>query len=73
MIHFFGSELFFVGWQIGVHSPLKQHLGLLTENSGTHLVTAVFFVQVDPIHNGLEHCAALLKDILQKEATGCTY
>ncbi|NXU38358.1 CCD14 protein, partial [Drymodes brunneopygia] len=25
--------------------------------------------QVDPIHSGLEHCAALLKDILQKEAT----
>ncbi|NXY03135.1 CCD14 protein, partial [Pteruthius melanotis] len=28
--------------------------------------------QVDTIHNGLDHCAALLKNILQKEATGCT-
>ncbi|KAI1237319.1 hypothetical protein IHE44_0014584, partial [Lamprotornis superbus] len=26
--------------------------------------------QVDTIHNGLDHCAALLKNILQKEATG---
>ncbi|NXM61177.1 CCD14 protein, partial [Illadopsis cleaveri] len=26
--------------------------------------------QADTIHNGLEHCAALLKNILQKEATG---
>ncbi|NXY62191.1 CCD14 protein, partial [Callaeas wilsoni] len=26
--------------------------------------------QVDTIHNGLNHCAALLKDILRKEATG---
>ncbi|NWU22069.1 CCD14 protein, partial [Dyaphorophyia castanea] len=26
--------------------------------------------QVDTIHNGLNHCAALLKNILQKEATG---
>ncbi|NWS05169.1 CCD14 protein, partial [Motacilla alba] len=26
--------------------------------------------QVDTVHNGLEHCAALLKNILQKEATG---
>ncbi|NWT55723.1 CCD14 protein, partial [Erythrocercus mccallii] len=26
--------------------------------------------QVDTIHNGLDHCAALLKNILEKEATG---
>ncbi|NXM12733.1 CCD14 protein, partial [Ploceus nigricollis] len=26
--------------------------------------------QADAIHNGLDHCAALLKNILQKEATG---
>ncbi|NWU03282.1 CCD14 protein, partial [Urocynchramus pylzowi] len=26
--------------------------------------------EVDTIHNGLDHCAALLKNILQKEATG---
>ncbi|NXS90416.1 CCD14 protein, partial [Erpornis zantholeuca] len=26
--------------------------------------------QVDTIHNGLDHCAALLKNVLQKEATG---
>ncbi|NWW30462.1 CCD14 protein, partial [Panurus biarmicus] len=26
--------------------------------------------QVDTVHNGLDHCAALLKNILQKEATG---
>ncbi|NXB47280.1 CCD14 protein, partial [Leucopsar rothschildi] len=26
--------------------------------------------QADTIHNGLDHCAALLKNILQKEATG---
>ncbi|NWT27080.1 CCD14 protein, partial [Cardinalis cardinalis] len=26
--------------------------------------------QVDTVHNGLDHCAALLKSILQKEATG---
>ncbi|NWH95352.1 CCD14 protein, partial [Aegithalos caudatus] len=26
--------------------------------------------QVDTIHNGLDHCAALLKSILEKEATG---
>ncbi|NXP21306.1 CCD14 protein, partial [Scytalopus superciliaris] len=26
--------------------------------------------QVDTIHNGLEHCAALLKNVLQNEATG---
>ncbi|NXV66340.1 CCD14 protein, partial [Molothrus ater] len=29
--------------------------------------------QVDTIHHGLDHCAALLKSILQKEAPGCTY
>ncbi|KAL2302171.1 hypothetical protein Nmel_009588, partial [Mimus melanotis] len=57
-------------WQTGVHSPLKQHLGLLKENSSTHLLTAVLFVQVDTIHKGLDHCAALLKNVLQKEATG---
>lgn len=72
MIHFFGYELFFARWQIGAHSPLKQHLGLLKE-SGAHLLTAVLFVQADTIQNGLDHCAALLKNILQKEATGCTY
>ncbi|NXM84271.1 CCD14 protein, partial [Oenanthe oenanthe] len=27
---------------------------------------------VDTVHNGLDHCAALLKNILEKEATGCT-
>ncbi|NWV12248.1 CCD14 protein, partial [Ptilonorhynchus violaceus] len=26
--------------------------------------------QVDSVHNGLDHCAALLKNILEKEATG---
>lgn len=30
-------------------------------------------MQVDTIHNGLDRCAALLKNILQSEATGCTY
>lgn len=55
------------------HSPLKQYLGLLKENSDTHFLTAVSFVQVDTINNGLDRCAALLKNILQNEATGCTY
>lgn len=75
MVPFFGYELFLVRWQSGVHSKntLKQHLGLLEENGGTHLLTAVFFVQVDTIRNGLDHCAALLKNVLQKEGTGCTY
>lgn len=36
-------------------------------------LTTVFFMQVDSIHNGLDRCAALLKNILQNEATGCTY
>lgn len=46
---------------------------LLKGNSDTHFLTAVFFMQVDTIHNGLDRCAALLKNILQNEATGCTY
>lgn len=30
-------------------------------------------MQVNTIHNGLDRCAALLKNILENEATGCNY
>ncbi|XP_061326415.1 coiled-coil domain-containing protein 14 isoform X1 [Pezoporus flaviventris] len=39
-------------------------------NSGNSVYSTGFGNQVDTIHNGLDHCAALLKNILQSEATG---
>ncbi|XP_065527488.1 coiled-coil domain-containing protein 14 isoform X2 [Lathamus discolor] len=39
-------------------------------DSGYTLYSTDFGNQVDTIHNGLDHCAALLKNILQSEATG---
>ncbi|XP_066046374.1 coiled-coil domain-containing protein 14 isoform X2 [Chamaea fasciata] len=45
------------GLRKGCHSDVEFHS---TESNS----------QVDTVHNGLDHCAALLKNILQKEATG---
>ncbi|KAM9548669.1 coiled-coil domain-containing protein 14 isoform 2-T2 [Guaruba guarouba] len=39
-------------------------------DSGYSLYSTDFGNQVDTLHNGLDHCAALLKNILQSEATG---
>ncbi|NXK84089.1 CCD14 protein, partial [Amazona guildingii] len=39
-------------------------------DSGYSLFSTDFGNQVDTIHNGLDHCAALLKNILRSEATG---
>ncbi|NXA86194.1 CCD14 protein, partial [Melanocharis versteri] len=49
----------------------RKQLGLRKGcRSGVEFYSTESDNQVDTIHNGLDHCAALLKNILQKEATG---
>ncbi|XP_061226019.1 coiled-coil domain-containing protein 14 isoform X2 [Neopsephotus bourkii] len=51
--------------QCGLRKGSYSHV-----DSGYSLYSTDFGNQVDTIHNGLDHCAALLKNILQNEATG---
>ncbi|KFZ52565.1 Coiled-coil domain-containing protein 14, partial [Podiceps cristatus] len=50
-----------LGLRKGCHSDVESGYSLYSTDSDD---------QVDTIHNGLDHCAALLKSILQNEATG---
>ncbi|XP_008943053.1 PREDICTED: coiled-coil domain-containing protein 14, partial [Merops nubicus] len=50
------------GLRKGCHSDVETGYRLHSTDSDD---------QVDTIHNGLDRCAALLKNILQNEATGC--